>query len=222
MPARFALERGAWAEAAKLELTPAPSAFAWNKYPHAEAVNAFARGMGAAANKDAAQARTEVARLQKLRDAANELKIPYWPGQIEIQADVVRGLATIAEGKTDEGIEILRQAATREDATEKHAVTPGPLLPAREVLASTLLDAGKPADALREYETVLTKEPNRLRATGGAGLAAERSGDKQKAAAALRKGAGVDCRLQTARARKLDQRQEVFGAELDVHMNPSR
>ncbi len=93
----------------------------------------------------------------------------------------MRGLATIAEGKADEGIEILRQAAAREDATEKHVVTPGPLLPAREVLANALLDAGKPADALREYETVLTKEPNRLRATGGAGLAAERSGDKQKA-----------------------------------------
>jgi tetratricopeptide (TPR) repeat protein len=181
MPARFALERGAWAEAAKLELTPAPGAFAWTKYPQAEAVNAFARGIGAAATKDAAQARTEAARLLKLRDVATELKIGYWAGQIEIQSEVVRGLATIAEGKTDEGIEILRQAAAREDATEKHVVTPGPLLPAREVLASALLDAGKPVDALREYETVLTKEPNRLRATGGAGLAAERSGDKQKA-----------------------------------------
>ncbi len=181
MPARFALERGAWAEAAKLELTPAPSAFAWNKYPHAESVTAFARGVGAASTKDAAQARAEVARLLQLRDAANALKLPYWPGQIEIQADVVRGLATIAEGKADEGIEILRQAAAREDATEKHVVTPGPLLPAREVLAGVLLDAGKAADALREYETVLTKEPNRLRATGGAALAAERSGDKQKA-----------------------------------------
>ncbi|MGH6608763.1 MAG: tetratricopeptide repeat protein [Burkholderiaceae bacterium] len=177
MPARFALERGAWAEAAKLDLTPAPSAFAWNKYPQAEAVNAFARGVGAAATKDATQARAEVARLVKLRDATTG----YWAGQIDIQSEVVRGLATIAEGKTDEGIEMLRQAATREDATEKHVVTPGPLLPAREVLASALLDAGKPADALREYDTVLTKEPNRLRATGGAGLAAERSGDKQKA-----------------------------------------
>ena len=181
MPARFALERGAWTEAAKLELTPAPSAFAWNKYPHAESVTVFARGVGAASTKDATQARAEVARLLQLRDAANALKLPYWPGQIEIQADVVRGLATIAEGKADEGIEILRQAATREDATEKHVVTPGPLLPACEVLAAALLDAGKPADALREYETVLTKEPNRLRATAGAGLAAERSRDTQKA-----------------------------------------
>jgi len=181
MPARFALERGAWAEAAKLELTPAPSAFAWNKYPHAEAVTVFARGVGAASSKDAAQARAELARLLQLRDAANALKLPYWPGQIEIQADVVRGLATIAEGKADEGIEILRQAAAREDATEKHVVTPGPLLPAREVLAGALLDAGKSADAVREYEAVLTKEPNRLRATAGAALAAERSGDAQKA-----------------------------------------
>jgi len=144
-------------------------------------VTVFARGVGAASTKDAAQARAELARLLELRDAANALKLPYWPGQIEIQADVVRGLATIAEGKADEGIEILRQAATREDATEKHVVTPGPLLPAREVLAGALLDAGKSADAVREYEAVLTKEPNRLRATAGAALAAERSGDMQKA-----------------------------------------
>ncbi len=73
MPARFALERGAWAEAAKLELTPAPSAFPWSKHPQAEAVNAFARGVGAAATKDAAQARAEVARLLKLRDATTGL-----------------------------------------------------------------------------------------------------------------------------------------------------
>ena len=96
---------------------------------------------------------------------------------MKFKSEVVRGLATIADGKTTQGIEILRQAAAREDATEKHAVTPGPLLPAREVLASALLDAGKPADALREYETVLTKEPNRLRATGGAGT---RSGTQRR------------------------------------------
>ncbi len=181
MPARLALERSAWAEAATLELAPAPGTFPWNKYPQAEAVNAFARGVGAAATNDAAKARAEVARLMQLRDAATALKITYWAEQIEIQSEVVRGLATIAEGKAGDGIEILRQAAMREDATEKHVVTPGPILPAREVLAGALLDAGKSADALREYEAVLAKEPNRLRATAGAALAAERSGNTQKA-----------------------------------------
>ena len=181
IPARLTLERGAWAEAAALDLSPARDAYPWNKYPHAEAVNAFARGVGAARGKDAAKAHVEVTRLQQLRDAATALKLSYWVEQIDIQAEVVRGLATVAEGKTDDGIELLRKAAAREDATEKHVVTPGPILPAREVLAGALFDAAKFADALREFEAVLSKEPNRFRATAGAALAAERSGDAQKA-----------------------------------------
>jgi len=95
----------------------------------------------------------------------------------------VRGLAGCAVGKADECVAILRAAADREDATEKHVVTPGPLVPAREVLAMVLLKEGKPADALRGFETVLTKEPNRYRAFTGAMQAAERAGDAKKAAA---------------------------------------
>ena len=77
---------------------------------------------------------------------------------------------------------ILRAAADREDATEKHVVTPGPIVPAREVLAVVLLKEAKAADALRGFETVLTKEPNRYRAFAGAMQAAERAGDAKKAA----------------------------------------
>jgi hypothetical protein len=181
MPARLALERGQWAEAAKLPLEPAAEAYPWKKYPQAEAVNAFARGVGAAMSGDAAAAGAEVARLQALRDTARDRKIGYWAEQIDIQAEVVRGLANCAAGKADECVAILRTAADREDATEKHAVTPGPILPAREVLAMVLLKDGKTADALRGFETVLTKEPNRFRAFVGAMQAAERAGDAKKA-----------------------------------------
>ena len=181
VPARIAIERGAWQEAAALSLTPAATAYPWSKYPQAEAVNAFARGLGAAIGNNQAAAQAEVTRLEQLRDAATALKIGYWAEQISIQTDVVRGLATFSDGRRDEGIDMLRQAAAREDASEKHAVTPGPVLPAREVLASALLDQGKPADALREFEAVLRKEPNRLRATAGAALASERASDKEKA-----------------------------------------
>jgi hypothetical protein len=76
----------------------------------------------------------------------------------------------------------LKTAADREDATEKHVVTPGPILPAREVLAMILLKDAKTADALRGFEMVLTKEPNRYRAFAGAMQAAERAGDAKKAA----------------------------------------
>jgi hypothetical protein len=183
MPARVALERGGWAEAAKLPLAPAADAYPWKKYPQAEAVNAFARGIGAAMSGDAAAAGVEVTRLQSLRDTAKDRKIGYWAEQIDIQAEVVRGLMACAAGRPDECVAILRTAADREDATEKHAVTPGPLLPAREVLAMVLLKEAKPADALRGFETVLTKEPNRYRAVTGAMQAAERAGETKKAAA---------------------------------------
>ena len=181
IPARLALERGDWAAAAKLPLAPAADAFPWAKYPQAEAINAYARGLGAAATRDAAGVEAELARLQSLRDKATELKIGYWVEQIGIQIDVVRGFTAFKAGQAEAGIAALRLAADREDASEKSAVTPGPLLPAREILATSLLERSDGAGALREFEAVLRKEPNRLRAMAGAVTAAERSGDAQKA-----------------------------------------
>ena len=94
---------------------------------------------------------------------------------------MVRGFAAFKAGDAASGIQALRQASEREDASEKHVVTPGPLLPAREILATVLLESGDAAAALREFEAVLAKEPNRLRAMAGAVLAAERSGDAARA-----------------------------------------
>jgi predicted transcriptional regulator len=176
------VERGDWKTAANLPLVPARDAYPWQKYPQAEAINAYARGIGAATIQDPAAALAEVKRLQALRDALAAMKIGYWADQVDIQAEVVRGLATCAAGKHPEGIEILKAAAAREDATQKHAVTPGLLLPAREVLADVILTWGKPSDALREYETVLAKEPNRYRAFAGAAQAAAKAGDSKQAA----------------------------------------
>jgi len=167
MPARIALERGAWAEAATLTLDPAAEAYPWKKYPQSEAVNAFARGVGAAMNGDAAAAQIEVVRLRALRDTAAERKSGYWAEQIDIQAEVVRGLASCAAGKSEECVATLRAAADREDATEKHVVTPGPIVPARELLAVVLLKNGKAVEALQGFESVLTREPNRYRAIAG-------------------------------------------------------
>ena len=180
IPARQALERSDWAAAAKLTLMPAADAYPWAKYPQAEAANAYARALGAAALRDAAGVETELARLAQLRDRANELKIGYWVEQIGIQIDAVRGFGAFKSGQADAGLSGLRGAAAREDASEKHVVTPGPLLPARELYAGTLLETGDATGALREFEAVLAKEPKRLRAMAGAALAAERSGDTQK------------------------------------------
>jgi hypothetical protein len=181
MPARLALERSDWAAAMSLPLEPAADAYPWKKFPQSEAVNAFARGIGAARNGNADAARQQQARLVSLRDAAQEAKLGYWVEQIDIQAALVGGLALCADGKTEECIAQLRQAASREDATEKHVVTPGPIIPAREILADMLLASGKAEEAVREYEAVLAKEPNRYRTTFGAARAARTAGDQDRA-----------------------------------------
>jgi hypothetical protein len=148
MPARLALERSAWGEASKLPLRPDADAFPWKKYPQAEAVNAFARGIGAAMSGDAAAAGEQQARLLALRDAAKEAKLDYWAEQIDIQADLVGSLALCANGRSEECIVGLKKAAAREDAIEKHVVTPGPIIPARELLADTLIALGRAKEAL--------------------------------------------------------------------------
>jgi hypothetical protein len=116
-----------------------------------------------------------------LRDAAKQAKLAYWAEQIDIQADIAGTLVLCAQDTSDECIEGMRRAAAREDATEKHVVTPGPLVPAREMLADFLLASGQAENALQEYEAVLDKEPNRYRAVRGAARAATGSGDESRA-----------------------------------------
>ncbi|MBA3479234.1 MAG: hypothetical protein H0T52_12685 [Lautropia sp.] len=181
MPARLAIERGDWKAAAQLGVVPADG-FPWAKYPQAEALNAFARGMGAAISGDPVAARVEVERLEKLRDVTASRKLSYWVEEIEVQLGVVRGLALCTDGKRTACLDTLRAAADREDASEKHVVTPGRLIPAREVLAYATLEGGDAAAALKAFESVLEREPNRLGAYAGAAQAAERMGDRSKAA----------------------------------------
>jgi len=184
MPARIALESGDWQAAAALPLTPA--AYPWAKYPQAEAVNAFARGVGAARAGDGASARVQQVRLIALRDAATAAKLGYWADQADIQAALVGALALCADGKVADGVVALRAAAAREDATEKHVVSPGPLVPARELLAEILHAQGRHGEALAEFQAVLAKEPNRYRAVAGAMMAARDAGDADKARAMAR------------------------------------
>jgi len=180
MPARAALEQEDWERASTLELYPAAGEFPWEKYPQAEAINAFARGVGAARTGDAEAAREQQARLEVLREATGPA---YWVEQVDIQADIVAALAICAGDQAENCVEALGQAAAREDATEKHVVTPGPLLPAREILADILLELDRPEEALAEYEAVLAKEPNRYRALAGAARAAQDAGETDKARA---------------------------------------
>lgn len=173
IPARYALERGRWAEAAALPLHPDPFDFAWQRFPQAEAVNAYARAVGAARSGDARAARIEIGRLNKLSEAMLAAKQPYWAEQAEIQMEAARSWVAWAEGDKPAAMKRLRAAAEREDATEKSVVTPGPLASAREMLGEMLLEFKQPAAALKEFEAALRMEPNRRRSLKGAGRAAE-------------------------------------------------
>jgi hypothetical protein len=179
MPARYALERRRWAEAAVVALHPPK--LSWAKFPMAEAVNVFARGLGAARAGDAAAARREIARLADIRDGLQQAKSGYWAEQTEIQRIAVAAWVARAEGKGQDALALMREAAAREDATEKHPVTPGSIVPARELLADLLLELGQPAAALREYEASHKVEPNRFHGLAGAGRAAELAGETAKA-----------------------------------------
>ena len=183
IPARLALEHGRWAEAAKIEKHPAVGADDWNRFPHAESLLVFGRGHGAARSGDAAGARREIERLGELHKVLVERKLGYWAEQTEIQAQVIAAWALRAEGKNDEALATMRAAAEREDGTEKHVVVPGPLVPARELLADLLLELGRPAEALAQYEASIAKEPNRFRGLYGGALAAERAGNLARARA---------------------------------------
>jgi tetratricopeptide (TPR) repeat protein len=179
IPSRYALERRQWSSAAELQMLP--QSIAWQKFPQAESIFAFARGVGAARGGNVDGAKKELARLEALRDAMAAQKIPYWANQAEIQRLAVAGWIARAENRNDDALALLRQAADREEATEKHPVTPGALAPAREMLAELLLDLGQPAKALAEYEASQRTEPNRFHGLAGAARAAELAGDKAKA-----------------------------------------
>ena len=179
IPSRYALERGQWGDAARLTLRPAD--FPWARFPQSEAILVFARGLGAARSGNLTQARDDQTRLAALRDTLLAAKIGYWADQVDIQRLLVAGAIARAEGRSDDALQLIRAAADREDATEKHPVTPGSIVPAREVLGETLLDLGRPGEALREFEASQQKEPNRLRGYYGVARAAELSGDAAKA-----------------------------------------
>lgn len=169
--ARYALERRRWAEAAAL--IPRTTSF-----PYADAMTYFARALGAAHIGDLAAARASADSLIALRTRLVAQNEAYWTEQVAIQEIGARAWIALAEHKRDDALARMREAGTREDATEKSAITPGPLAPARELLGDMLLELGRPVDALAEYRQTLTREPNRYRSVYGANRAAAAAGDK--------------------------------------------
>jgi hypothetical protein len=175
IPARWTLERGAWREAARLE----PHA---SKFPQTEAITWFARGIGAARTGDVAGARSARDALEGIAGRLAAAREDYWAGQVAIQRRGVAAWLALAEGNQEAALAEMRAAAEQEDATEKNAITPGPIAPARELLGEMLLGVHEPARALEEFTATLRKEPDRFRALAGAASAAAQAGDRDAAA----------------------------------------
>jgi len=199
MPARLAVERGAWGEAAKL--VPSPS-----KYPYTEAMTHLARALGAARSADPAGAQKDIERIAALRDELRAAKNEYWANEVEVMRLASLAWVALEQKKSDDALALMRQAADIEDKSEKNIVTPGRLLPARELLGDVLMELKRPAEALKEYEASQQREPNRYRGLYGAGQAAAQSGNRDKARHYFSKlielaGSG-DLRPETEKARR--------------------
>jgi tetratricopeptide (TPR) repeat protein len=174
-PARVAIERGSWAEAAALTLRPTT--------PAGDAITHFTRAIGMARLRDTVNARHEIDALQKLTETLLTLNDAYWAEQVDIQRTAAMAWVAYAEGKLGDALKLMCNAADREDASEKHVAMENRLWPMRELLADLLLELKQPGPALTEYERSLEEYPNRLRAFSGAARAADASGDRPKAAA---------------------------------------
>lgn len=174
IPARYALERGAWADAAELVPRPAPS------FAYTEALTHFARAIGLARSGRPADATPDIEALRRIAEALAPGDA-YWSGQVAIQRDAAAGWQAFAAGRQEQGLAILRRAAEHEARTDKHAITPGPLAPARELYAEALLEAGQPGAALIEFTALQRTEPRRFRAIAGAARAADLAGNRDEA-----------------------------------------
>ena len=199
-PARYALERGDWKAAENLAVRPTPLA-------NVQAITYFARALGAARAGNPEAAKPDIARLGELRDKLREAKDAYWSEQVDIQARIASAWLLNAEGKKDEALKAMSDAADAEDRTEKHPVTPGVPKPARELYGEMLLDGGNAKEALTAFEATLKKEPNRLGALAGAARAAAQLDDASKARDYFGKvveqaGSGGNTRMEVTDARK--------------------
>ncbi len=171
IPARYALERQDWKQAVQLAVRETP-------FPYADAMTWFARGFGAARLGQVAPANDSTIALRQIRERLLKANEDYWARQVEIQEGAVGAWAALAAGNKEEALRQMKVAAELEDGTEKSAVTPGPLTPARELLGEMLLQMNQPTQALEQFEATLKKEPGRFHALYGAAYAAQLSGNR--------------------------------------------
>lgn len=181
VPARYLLERRQWAKAARL--APMQTAdFPWERFPQFVAMTHFARALGAARSGELPSAQRAIADLDSLRDQIQGQNLSaYWTMQLDIQQKSAQAWLELQQGKTERALKTMQNAADMAASTYKHPITPGEVLPARELLADLLLELHRPEEALTEYQKSLKRTPNRFNSLFGAGRAGEDMEDTEKA-----------------------------------------
>jgi len=179
VPARLLLERQMWEAAADLE-PRSPADYPWDSAASSEAITYFARALGAARSGRFEQARADLDVLGGLQERVAAAS-PYWGAQVDIQRLSALAWLQFEEGDREGGLATMQKAAEMEAGTEKHPVTPGEVLPARELLADMYMELGRFPEALASYEAALDRSPNRFNSLYGAGMAAAKIGEMEKA-----------------------------------------
>jgi tetratricopeptide (TPR) repeat protein len=177
IPARFAVERSQWRDAAQL---PDPGQ---SEFPYTSAIRFFARALGAARSGDVQAAERDLVRLKEAETAMASVRDDYWVAEIQVQGLAVRAWIDEARGVRDRALQSMREAADKEDLSDKSSVSPGRLIPARELLGDMLLEQGNTAEALIAYEQSQKRDPKRFRTLWGAARAAAALGAIEKAKA---------------------------------------
>ena len=201
IPARYLLERRDWDGAAQLTVrrepgsvagvAAGPARFPWQDYPWQEAIVHFTKGLGAAHTGRLDTARAEWETLGRIHERLVGEKDAYKAGQVLIQKKAVEAWIALKQGRAREAVAAMLAAADLEDSSEKHPVTPCEVIPARELLGDLLMEVGRPGEALREYEADLRGHPRRLNGIYGAGMAAWKAGDRDKAVVYFRQLLGM-------------------------------
>lgn len=180
IPARLAIERQEWEQAASLEPRQ-PDYLPWNESPWAEGLTWYAKGLGAVHTDDIGSAKEAERKLRELRGGANDNGAGNMATYIEIDRRVLKGWIKHAEGNEDRAVELMKSAAGLEETVEKHPVTPGALQPPYEALGDLLMDLDRPKEALEAYEASDSIWPGRLNTLLGAALSARLIGEEQRA-----------------------------------------
>jgi tetratricopeptide (TPR) repeat protein len=179
IPARYLLENKMWKEAAAMQTHPVN--FPWYKFPWQEAIIHFTRALGAAHTGDLESAVKELRKLNMLRDELLQQKDAYKANQVQVQAKIAEAWILFRKGRNSDALNLMNEASTLEDNTQKHPVTPSEVIPARELLGDMLLEMNQAGKALEAYEADLKEHPNRFNGLYAAGLAAEKTNNAEKA-----------------------------------------